>query len=109
MGIERFVYLFRFRAKHTFSFTTDDLKRILAVSRLARNYACNEYNELSKTNCLTDSGLLFLQFNFTVASYLLHKISPEKFDEYGCTKYGETIRSREIAHILYVPEIVGCC
>ena len=84
-------------------FDTDDLKRILAVARLAREYACKEYSELSRTYCLTESGLRSLRFNFTIASYLLHKISPEKFDKLGRDKYDQT---RNI-EVLYAPELVG--
>ena len=103
MGIQHFAYLFRCRAQHSFSFTNDDLKRILAVARRAREYACKEYSELSRTHCLTESGLHSLRVNFTIASYLLHKISPEKFDKLGRDEHDIT---RNI-EVLYAPELVG--
>lgn len=84
-------------------FDTDDLKRILVVARRAREFACREYNEHSRSCCLTENGLHSLQFDFTIASYLLHKISPDKFDKLGREK-GDLTRNFEL---LYVPELVG--
>lgn len=90
-------------------FTTDELKCVLFVAKVARSYAIKCYGDASSFLINNETWLSDIKFKFSSACYLLHKISPEKFDEYGCTKYGETVRSREIAHILYVPEIGGCC
>ena len=90
-------------------FTTDELKRVLFVAKVARFYAIQRYVDASSYLLNDETFLNGLKFKFSSACYLLHKISPEKFDEYGCTKYGETAQSREIAHKLYIPEIGGEC
>lgn len=89
-------------------FTTDELKRVLFVAKVARFYVIQRYLNASSYLREGEQFLHDLKFKFSSACYLLHKISPEKFDEYGSFE-GESTRHVEIAHILYVPEIGGEC
>ena len=91
-----------------YQFSTDELKRILFVANTARFYVIKRYKEASGYLIQNEAFIRDLMFKFNSASYLLHKLSPEKFDEYGCT-LGSNLEEKRIAKLLYSSDVFNGC
>ncbi len=91
-------------------FTTTDLKFILAMAHYVHRRVLHDYidcRHLIKEN-LASNYVLDLRFDFTISSYILHKICPDKYDCCGFLSLEDCGRDYiEAVNFLYTPELLG--
>ncbi len=110
MNIFRFFGCFFKKRDKSIDFTTTDLKFIFAMAHYVHRRVLNDYidcRHLIKEN-LTFNYVLDLRFEFTISSYILHKICPDKYDRCGFLSLEDCDRDYiEAVNFLYTPELLG--
>ncbi len=90
--------------------TTDDLKYILSALNRLRTNIMRDYMSLpfSVRSDPHRSIVRDYQFQFTMCSYLLHKICPETFDLMGVSSRSSiNDENMDVVKILYLTKLVG--
>lgn len=83
--------------------TTDDLKFILYALRCVRTSAIRDFAPRCPKNGDVNRNCIF---KFTLSSFLLHKISPEIFNELGMKRDDTEDKGLDIYQQLYSSELV---